>query len=85
MNNLTTIILIIVGIYLLINAIMTPIQYRYYQGMSEEQKRKGKSKQEYYEDMSFQEEQMHFFNQSSILFLPASITAYTIYKLRKNK
>lgn len=72
--------LIIVLLVLLYFVVLTPIQYAYIGSLKEREKIKKQSK--LYEDMSFEEEQIHFFIQSSILFLPATLIANLIYNLK---
>ncbi|AWB45224.1 hypothetical protein DCC85_13965 [Paenibacillus sp. CAA11] len=67
-----------IGVYLLINAAMIPVQYSYIGELRKRQQSSGKSQQELYQDMPFGEEQLHAHQQGA--FWPASIVAGLIYK-----
>lgn len=74
---------IIAGTLFLVFLIMIPVQYTYIKALNEDPRRKGKNQGQYYEDMSFQEEQLHLSNQ--VLYWPSSIVASIIYKARHKK
>ncbi|MGM1047487.1 DUF3949 domain-containing protein [Paenibacillus uliginis] len=63
---------------------MIPVQYNYIKALNEDPRRKEKTQNEYYEGMSFQEEQLHFNSQGG-LFWPSSFVASLIYKFRHKK
>lgn len=76
---------IVVGILFLFFLIMIPVQYNYIKALNEDPRRKEKSQNEYYEGMSFQEEQLHFNSQGFSLFWPSTLVASLIYKARHRK
>ena len=76
----------IIGSVLVIYIIvMTPLQYRNIVETKKELKKSGKTHNEMYEDMSFEQEQMQFNLQGSLYTLPASLIAEFIYFLRHRK
>ncbi|WP_422661548.1 DUF3949 domain-containing protein [Paenibacillus sp. EC2-1] len=62
---------------------MIPVQYNYIKAINEDQRRKNKTQNQYYEGMSYQEEQLHFNTQ--LAFWPSSFVASLIYKARHGK
>jgi hypothetical protein len=84
---LELIIELLAAIVLLITIIMTPIQYRYIEGLEEMKQKKKVTQQKMYDEMSAAEQLLHEHAQSNLfLFLPNTL-AYLIYKYkhRKNK
>lgn len=77
---------VIGGILLLYVLVMIPIQYRNIAATKEQFKKTKKTHNETYEDMSFEEQQLQFNLQGSLLNLPSTLIATLIYKLRhRNK
>ncbi|MCA0971707.1 DUF3949 domain-containing protein [Halobacillus litoralis] len=76
-------IFIILIVFSLITLMMVPIQYRYLIGVKEEQEKKNKSQNQYYEEMPIQEEVLHANSQVNPLFLPANFIAWLILKFQK--
>ena len=72
----------VLAIYIIV---MTPLQYRNIVETKKELKKSGKTHNEMYEDMSFEQEQMQFNLQGSLYTLPASLIAEFIYYLRHRK
>ncbi|MBO9130892.1 DUF3949 domain-containing protein [Bacillus sp. 165] len=72
-------------IYLIYFLVMIPVQYRILAGLKERQTKTSLSQSELYENMSFEEEQLHFHNQGNLFNLPSAIVANTIYKLKHRK
>ncbi|AYB42139.1 DUF3949 domain-containing protein [Paenibacillus lautus] len=60
--------------------IMIPVQYRYIAALKEDPRRQGVDQETYYNNMSFQEEQLHYNTQ--VLFLPSTMVASWIYNWR---
>ncbi|MEQ2526425.1 DUF3949 domain-containing protein [Robertmurraya yapensis] len=82
------VILGIILAYILLSFILLPIQYRYIKELKEmdkERKALGLSQNEYYEKMSFENEQLHFNAQGNPLFIGANILATLLYKWRHKK
>ena len=73
------IIWILVGVYIFLTLILTPVQYRYISALKEE-----KSKQNY-EDKSFGEQYLHYNAQANILFIGANILATIIWHIKHRK
>ncbi|WP_431731893.1 DUF3949 domain-containing protein [Bacillus timonensis] len=77
---------VIGGILLLYVLVMIPIQYRNIAATKEEFKRTKKSHNETYDDMSFEEQQLQFNLQGSLINLPSTLIATLIYKIiHRNK
>ncbi|WP_251552293.1 DUF3949 domain-containing protein [Neobacillus muris] len=77
----------ILGGYLLISLVLTPVQYPYIQSLKEmdkERQRQGKTQNEMYEDMSFEEQQLHLNAQGNPFFILANLFATLLYHW-KNK
>lgn len=72
----------VLAIYMII---MIPVQYRNIETTKKELKKSGKTHNEMYEDMSFEQQQMQFNLQGSPINLPASLIAEFIYFLRHRK
>lgn len=76
-------VIILVSFYIVYFLIMIPIQYSYISEMN--QRLKNKSHNDVYDSMSFEEQQLHFNAQGSLLNLPSNLVAQLIYKLRHRK
>ncbi|MEK5038689.1 DUF3949 domain-containing protein [Sporosarcina sp. FSL K6-3457] len=72
----------VLAIYLVI---MIPVQYRNIVETKKELKKSGKTHNEIYDDMSFEQQQMQFNLQGNPINLPASLIAEFIYFLRHRK
>ncbi|WP_342540312.1 DUF3949 domain-containing protein [Heyndrickxia sp. FSL K6-6286] len=80
------IVFIVLGsIFVLYILIMVPLQYSYISSMKELEKTTRKSHNEIYEDMSFENEQLHYHLQGSIFNLPSNLIASVVYKFRHHK
>jgi hypothetical protein len=64
---------------------MIPIQYLYISGIKERARKWKLSQEQMYENMSFEEEQLHFHIQGNIANLPSTIVAHFLYQLRHRK
>ncbi|MBO1581250.1 DUF3949 domain-containing protein [Bacillus sp. XF8] len=73
------ILLIVVLAYFLL---VTPIQYNSIKELKEKQKKMNVSQPEMYENMSYTEFQRHLHQQGIIYYIPASILASIIYKIK---
>lgn len=73
---------LVLAIYIIV---MTPIQYRNIVETKKELKKAGKTHNEMYEDMSFEQQQMQFNAHGSLYTIPASLIAEFIYFLRHRK
>ncbi|WP_117170951.1 DUF3949 domain-containing protein [Paraliobacillus sediminis] len=81
-------LLIILGIYVVFSLLITPIQYNYYlaiKEMEDKQKKQGKSQPEMYEEMSFQEDYLHYNVQSNAFFWLPNIFAAIYYRITHPK
>lgn len=77
---------VIGGVLLLYVLIMIPIQYRNIRATKEEFRKTKKTHNETYEDMSFEEQQLQFNLQGSLLNIPSTLIATLIYKIvNRNK
>ncbi|UOQ86456.1 DUF3949 domain-containing protein [Gracilibacillus salinarum] len=76
------VMIITVALYLLVTLIAVPFQYRYLEGVLEEQQRLNQSTIEYYDNKEFREQLLHVNAQSGFLF-SANLIAYLIFKKRK--
>ncbi|MFJ7933799.1 DUF3949 domain-containing protein [Sporosarcina sp. NPDC096371] len=65
--------------------VMIPVQYGNITETKKELKKSGKTHNEMYDDMSFEQQQMQFNLQGSPYTLPASLIAEFIYYLRHRK
>jgi hypothetical protein len=82
-ENMDIALIVAVSIWFIYFIIMIPFQYNYISAMKELKKDKfNQSQNELYENMTFEEQQLHFNLQGSILNLPSSIVAMLIYKIR---
>ncbi|WP_318617593.1 DUF3949 domain-containing protein [Sporosarcina sp. YIM B06819] len=72
----------IIALYIIV---MVPIQYGNITETKKELKKSGKTHNEMYDDMSFEQQQMQFNLQGSLINLPASLVAELIYFLRHRK
>jgi Protein of unknown function (DUF3949) len=70
------------GIALLYFFVMVPIQYLYISGIKERARKWKLSQEQMYENMSFEEEQLHFHIQGNIANLPSTVVAHCLYQLR---
>lgn len=70
-------IAVLIALYIVI---LVPAQYGYISEMKDVIKRKGQ--EDYYENMSFEEEQLHYNAQGNLLILPATLIANFIYNLK---
>lgn len=80
----------IVAAYVLLSLALLPIQYRYIKQLKESHKRnkeRGISTEDYYDQMSFETQQLHFNAQGNVLFIGANLLATLFYhwKYRKKK
>jgi Sec-independent protein secretion pathway component TatC len=73
------------GIALLYFFVMVPIQYLYISGIKERTRKSKLSQEQMYENMSFEEEQLHFHIQGNIANLPSTIVAHFLHQLRHRK
>ncbi|MBT2764743.1 DUF3949 domain-containing protein [Paenibacillus sp. ISL-20] len=62
---------------------MIPVQYRYIAALKKDPRRQGVDQETYYNNMSFQEEQLHYSTQW--WFLPSTMVASWIYNWRHKK
>ncbi len=70
----------ILGGYVLLSLLLTPFQYSYIKSLKEmDKKRQGKTQNEMYEDMSFEEQQLHYNAQGNIFFILANLFATLVY------
>ncbi|RAR42689.1 DUF3949 domain-containing protein [Paenibacillus sp. MDMC362] len=60
--------------------IMIPVQYRYIAALKKDPRRQGVDQETYYNNMSFQEEQLHYNTQG--WFWPSTMVASLIYNWR---
>ncbi|MEO2074011.1 MAG: DUF3949 domain-containing protein [Bacillus sp. (in: firmicutes)] len=70
----------IIGAYLLLSLILLPMQYKYVKHVKEERKKLGLSQGEYYDKMSFENQELHYNAQGNILFIGANLLATLLYK-----
>ncbi|WP_342505108.1 DUF3949 domain-containing protein [Sporosarcina sp. FSL K6-2383] len=73
---------LVIVIYIIV---MIPVQYRNIEATKKELKKSGKTHNEMYEDMSFEQQQMQFNLQGNFFNIPASLIAELIYFLRHRK
>lgn len=79
---MTVFYIVLAIILVLYTGIMVPLQYAYISSMNERKKQTGKNHNELFDDMSFEEQQLHYNLQSSWWnWLPAIIATW-IYKRR---
>lgn len=72
-------------VVLLYFIVMVPIQYLYISGIKERARKSKLSQEQMYENMSFEEEQLHFHMQGNILNWPAALAANALYHIRHHK
>ncbi|AXP00538.1 MULTISPECIES: DUF3949 domain-containing protein [Bacillus cereus group] len=60
--------------------ILVPIQYNYIKLLKEKQKKLNVSQNELYDNMSYEESQVHY--QSNVFTIPASLVASIIYRVK---
>jgi hypothetical protein len=65
--------------------VMIPIQYLYISGIKERARKSKLSQEQMYQNMSFEEEQLHFHIQGNIANLPSTVVAHCLYQLRHRK
>ncbi|MGG3560065.1 DUF3949 domain-containing protein [Neobacillus rhizosphaerae] len=78
----------IIGAYLLLSLILLPVQYKYVKHLKEEDKKRkeiGLSQAEYYDKMSFENQELHYNAQGNILFIGANLLATLLYKWKHKK
>lgn len=73
-------IAVLIALYFVV---LVPAQYGYISEMKDIIKRKGQ--EDYYKEMSFEEEQLNFNSQGNLLILPATLIANLIYNLKHKK
>ena len=73
---------ILLNVVLAYFVLMTPIQYNYTKELKEKQKKMNVSQPEMYENMSYAESQRHLHQQGIIYYVPASILASIVYKVK---
>ncbi|WP_453991961.1 DUF3949 domain-containing protein [Bacillus nitroreducens] len=79
-------ITIIVAVLVLYILVMIPIQYRNIEATKQELKRKNKTHNEMYDDMSFEEQQLQYNLQGNLLNFPSTLIATFLYKvINRNK
>ena len=62
--------------------ILVPIQYNYIKILKEKQKKMNVSQNELYDNMSYEESQIHYHYQSNVFTIPASLVASILYKVK---
>ncbi|MED3035223.1 hypothetical protein CBR56_21135 [Bacillus thuringiensis] len=62
--------------------ILVPIQYNYIEILKEKRKKMNVSQNELYDNMSYEESQIHYHYQSNVFTIPASLVASIIYKVK---
>lgn len=62
--------------------ILVPIQYNYIKMSKTKQKKMNMSQTELYDNMSYEESQIHYHYQSNVFTIPASLVASVIYKVK---
>jgi hypothetical protein len=77
----------VAAVVLLVTMMMTPIQYRYIEGLEEMKKKKKVTQEKMYDDMSAAEQILHEHAQTNLFLILPNTIAYIIYKYkhRKNK
>lgn len=76
------VLIIIISVYAIYFLMMIPIQYSYITEMKKRLKKQNQSQNEMYDNMSFEEQQLHFNVQGNLLNLPSNLVAALIYKIR---
>lgn len=77
----TILLSIIGGVILLYIIVMVPLQYQYISEMKAIKNKTHKTQNEIYDNMSFEEQQLHYNLQGSLINLPSSLIAMLIYKI----
>ncbi|MCU5513232.1 MULTISPECIES: DUF3949 domain-containing protein [Bacillus] len=62
--------------------ILVPIQYNYIKILKKKQKKMNVSQNELYDNMSYEESQIHYHYQSNVFTIPASLVASIIYNVK---
>jgi hypothetical protein len=62
--------------------VMIPIQYSYISAMKKRRKEANFSQNQLYDNMSFEEQQLHYNLQGNLINLPSTLAAMLIYKIR---
>ncbi|HDR7515342.1 DUF3949 domain-containing protein [Bacillus mobilis] len=62
--------------------ILIPIQYNYIKVLKTKQKKMNMSQTELYDNMSYEESQIHYHYQSNVFTIPASLVASIIYRVK---
>ena len=62
--------------------ILVPIQYNYIKMLKTKQKKMNRLQTELYDNMSYEESQIHYHYQSNVFTIPASLVASIIYKVK---
>jgi hypothetical protein len=78
----------VLGGYFLLSLIFLPIQYPYIKELKEMRKRnekKGISQEEMYDKMSFEEQELNFHAQGSVLFIGANLFATLLYNWKQKR
>jgi hypothetical protein len=78
----------VIGCYILLSLILLPMQYGYIKELKEMNKKikeLGLTKEEYYEKMSFENQELHQNAQGSLLFLGANIFATLLYNWKHKR
>ncbi|WML42905.1 DUF3949 domain-containing protein [Neobacillus sp. PS3-40] len=77
-----TVTLWVLGGYILLSLLFLPFQYSYVKELKEmdkKRKEQGLSQEEMYDKMSFEEQELNFHVQGSILFIGANLFASLLY------
>ncbi|MBY0148767.1 DUF3949 domain-containing protein [Neobacillus niacini] len=83
--QVSEVLMIFVGGYILLSLILIPFQYRYVEQMEKmrkENEKKGVSQGEMMENMKFEEQVLHANVQGSMIFFLANILATIVYKIK---
>lgn len=62
--------------------VLVPIQYNYINMLKTKQKKMNMSQNELYDNMSYEESQIHYHYQSNVFTIPASLVASIIYRVK---
>ncbi|HDR4722365.1 DUF3949 domain-containing protein [Bacillus cereus group sp. Sample62] len=62
--------------------ILVTIQYNYIKMLKTKQKKMNRSQTKLYDNMSYEESQIHYHYQSNVFTIPASLVASIIYKVK---
>ncbi|WP_409291329.1 DUF3949 domain-containing protein [Peribacillus sp. SCS-37] len=80
--------LAVIGCYILLSIILLPMQYKYIKQVKEidaRSKELGLTKEEYYDKMSFEMQELHFNAQGNPLFIGANLLATLLYNWRQKR